>query len=68
MHAVHYSIGARAEIRGALGNVSKYIKYTFPKFAHGKRTVGCIPVIEEGLRKKRKIPMGNKEKKDDHLQ
>jgi hypothetical protein len=64
MHPVHNGIGTRTHIRGALGDVCKNEKHSFPGFTHFKSAMCGIPVLEKRLAKQRGIP--EHDKKDEH--
>lgn len=66
MQAVHDGIGLRAHVGRALCDIGQDEEKALPALAHGKCAMGCIPVLEEGLGKKRGIPNGNEKDKYRH--
>jgi hypothetical protein len=65
VHAVQYRIGSGTKIRGTLCNVGKGKKEFLPEFIHYKHAVRGVTMQEECLRKKRKVPVKDKEQKND---
>ena len=60
MHSVHDSIGPWTQIGGALGDIGENKEKALPEPAHYKCAMRSKTMLKERLRKKRKVPDGNK--------
>jgi hypothetical protein len=52
MQPMQYTIGIGTYVRGALRQVTAYVKSFFPASAHSKQGMCCITVVKNGLKKK----------------
>lgn len=59
MQAMHDAIGPGTHIGGTMGDIGAEMKKFFPAPGHAAKVMCSIPVIEEGLKKQRNVPMQN---------
>jgi hypothetical protein len=52
MQPMQYTIGIGTYVRGALRQVTAYVKSFFPASSHSKQGMRCITVVKNGLKKK----------------
>ena len=67
VHAVHNTISLWTKEGCPLEYPAQNVEKLLPSFSHGKHTVGRISMTEKGLRKERKIPMGNEKYQYYHI-
>src|SRR5690606_18049760 len=66
MQAVQNGVGISAQVRRPLRYPGKHKEKTLPTAAHAESLVGRIAVLEEGLREKAKVPVGDKKYNNGH--
>jgi hypothetical protein len=54
---MHESVGARIQKSRALGHKGKEVKYPINKVGELEHSMGSVPMKEEGLAKKRNVPV-----------